>query len=391
MRDIRPWLDRCLRRLATPWLRPFGRRMSSFHACGLVGWSAAFGLAASLTRHSGLEFWVTTVLTLGTVVTFAGLTMLTKILVGEEIIVYYHHEIAVVLVSSWLLWLLGRPILPYLDVVLMGLGLFLACGRVGCLMVGCCHGQPHSWGVAYGLEHARTGFPPHLLGVQLFPIQLVEALFVVATVAVGTVLMLRDAAPGSALAFYSIVYGLGRFSLEFFRGDSDRPYWRGGSEAQWTSFGIMLTVLTLSAAGWIPFAWSLLVATLVMAAMLSFAMVTDEPHRRLLRPRHVGEIAALLDAVHGCPHASGKLQIGQTSLGLRISASTVAEGDRSLDVFAFSDEASRLDDKTARRLARVMSRLHRTATDGRLQTSDRGVYHLILPAATPDRELTHAL
>lgn len=365
--------------------------MSSFHACGLIGWSAAFGLAVWLTRHSGLEPWVTTVLTLGTIVTFAGLTMLTKILVGEEVIVYYHHEIAAVVVSSSLLWLLGRPVLPYLDVVFMGLGLFLACGRVGCLMVGCCHGQPHSWGVSYGLEHAKAGFPAHLVGVRLFPIQLVEALFVAATVTVGTMMVLRDVAPGSALAFYSIAYGLGRFLLELFRGDTGRPYWRGGSEAQWTSFAIMVTVLALSGLGPVPFAGPLLVATLAMATMLALGAAGDSPLRGLLRPSHVGEIAALLDAAHVRAEACGELHIGRTSLGLRVSASTVADGERRLDVFAFSEETCPLDDKTARRLARLMAQLRGTIGEGELQKGDRGVYHLILPAATPDREMAHAV
>jgi hypothetical protein len=290
-----------------------------------------------------------------------------------------------------LLRLLGRPVLPYLDVVFMGLGLFLACGRVGCLMVGCCHGQPHSWGVCYGLEHANAGFAPHLVGVQLFPIQLVEALFVVATVTVGTVMMLRGAAPGSALAFYSIAYGLGRFSLELFRGDTGRPYWRGGSEAQWTSLGIMVIVLALSGLGPVPFGGSLLVATLAMGTMLALGAATDSPLRGLLRPRHVGEVAALLDAAHARSEATGELHIGRTSLGLRISASTVCDGERWLDVFAFSEDAAVLDDKTARRLACLMSRLRRAMADGELQKGDRGVYHLILPATTPGREMAHAL
>ena len=60
-------------------------------------------------------------------------------------------------------------------------------------------------------------------------------------------------------------------------------------------------------------------------------------------------------------------------------------------MFAFSDEASPLDEKTARRLALLMSRLHRTEADGELQRGDRNVYHLILPAAAPDGEMAHAV
>ena len=68
---------------------------------------------------------------------------------GEERIIYYRHEIAVMVVAALLLWLLRQPLLPYLDVTILGIGMFLTCGRMGCFMVGCCHGRPHDWGVCY--------------------------------------------------------------------------------------------------------------------------------------------------------------------------------------------------------------------------------------------------
>ena len=369
------------------------RRYSAFHLCGLVGWMAGITLSLVLTAHQGLPLWVTGILAAASIASFVGLVMAEKIVTGEENIVYYHHEIAVVVVSAIILWLLGQPMLRYLDAVFMGLGLFLACGRIGCLMVGCCHGRPHVWGVAYGPEHADVGFAPHLVGVRLFPIQLAEALFVAATVVVGTVMVLSDAAPGSALAFYSIAYGLARFAFELVRGDVARPYWHGGSEAQWTSLAIMGTVLGLSGLWPIPFSGWLLFATLVMGIGLLVCVVTDGPRRWLFRPRHVGEIAGLLGVAHVRASATGHLHIGRTSLGLKISASAVSDddGEHGLDVFAFSDETGPLDDETARRLAVLMSRLHRTVADGELRKGDGGVYHLILPAATAGRELAHAV
>src|SRR5439155_22019386 len=97
----------------------------------------------------------------------------------------YHHEIDVMINAALLLWLLGQPLLPYLDLTILGIGMFLACGRVGCLMVGCCHGRPHSWGVRYKQEHADAGFAPYYVGVRLFPIQAVESLWVLSIVIVG--------------------------------------------------------------------------------------------------------------------------------------------------------------------------------------------------------------
>ena len=47
-------------------------------------------------------------------------------------------------------WAAGAPVLPGLDVLAVGLCPFLACGRLGCVTVGCCHGQP---------GHARRRLP----------------------------------------------------------------------------------------------------------------------------------------------------------------------------------------------------------------------------------------
>jgi Prolipoprotein diacylglyceryl transferase len=368
-----------------------GRRWASFRVCGGVGWIAGTLLALFLVAHQDLPLWVIGVLAVGSVVTFLGLVMAVKVVTGEENIVYYHHEIALVVVSTLILWRLGMPLLPYLDAVVMGLGLFLACGRIGCLLVGCCHGRPCSWGVAYGPTHVAAGLSPNFVGVRVFPIQFAEAAFVTVTVGVGTFLVLGGAPPGSALAFYSIAYGVARFCFEFFRGDTVRPYWRGGSEAQWTSLVIAAVMLGLSTFGPLPLGSWLLAATMGMGVALLVGALLDGPRRALFRPRHIDEIAHLLDATRRQASTTGELHGGRTSLGLRISASTIHSGGRWLDVFALSEETVSLDDRTARRLARLICRLRRSATDGEVQRGGHGVYHLILPAAGSVREMAHAV
>ena len=49
----------------------------------------------------------------------------TKIIIGEERLIYYHHEIAIVLAVTMVLWLLDQPILPYLDITILRIGTFL--------------------------------------------------------------------------------------------------------------------------------------------------------------------------------------------------------------------------------------------------------------------------
>ena len=138
-----------------------GRRaISAFQICAGIGLMVCLTLAMLLTVQQQLAVAVTVVLACAGLLAFLVLTMVTKIITGEEALVYYHHEIAVLTVAAALLWLTRQPILAYLDATLLGVGMFLACGRVGCLMVGCCHGRPHRWGVRYRGDHVVAGFRP---------------------------------------------------------------------------------------------------------------------------------------------------------------------------------------------------------------------------------------
>lgn len=381
-------LSRCLDFMAHPKVMIHRRSWSSFHVCGSVGWVAGISFALLLTVRLGLSLGVTAVLAVAAFITFLTLTMAVKVLTGVENIVYYHHEAAVVAVSSLLLRLLHQPVLPYLDIVFMGLGLFLVCGRVGCLMVGCCHGRPHPWGVCYRQEHADAGFPRHLVGIRLFPIQLLEALFVGFIVTTGTVLVLTGAPPGSALAWYSIAYGLGRFSLELLRGDPERPYFGSFSEAQWTTLALMSITTAAELAGLLPLSWWHVAATAGLAGAMIILATAEDPTRRLFRPRHVQELAALLEAARSRSAAAGEIHpgeihLGETSLGVRISASRVREAEREIDVVAFSCRGRALSEPAAGRLARLIRRLQHVdapAAPADLVKGNGGVYHLLLPA-----------
>jgi hypothetical protein len=209
-------------------------------------------LALSLTAARGRSLLVMLAVVATAVATFLALAMLTKVITGRETLTYYHHQVAVLATATLLLAVAGQPILPYLDQTILGVGLFLAGGRIGCLLVGCCHGRPASWGVRYGEAHAAAGFPVYLVGVRLLPVQVAESLWVLAVVAAGTALMLAGAAPGVALAWYISAYAVGRFFLELARGDAGRVYLLGFSEAQWTSLAMPAAVLAGTAAGMLP-------------------------------------------------------------------------------------------------------------------------------------------
>jgi hypothetical protein len=115
---------------------------------------------------------------------------------------------------SGFLWATGGPIVLGLDVLSVALCPFLLFGRLGCLTVGCCHGIPAGLGVSYP---DWTHHPERLLGVRLFPVQLVEAAGLAAIGLVAVTLV--DRAPGTATVWFLITYASLRFGTEALRGD----------------------------------------------------------------------------------------------------------------------------------------------------------------------------
>jgi hypothetical protein len=119
----------------------------------------------TLMTHLRLSPWAMVGLILAAVLTLFGLAMTTKVIIGKESLIYYHHEIAVMVSATVLLWPLRQPVPLYLDVAILGAAMFPACGCVGCLMVGCRRGWPHRWSDCHREEHAGAGFTPCVVGV----------------------------------------------------------------------------------------------------------------------------------------------------------------------------------------------------------------------------------
>jgi Prolipoprotein diacylglyceryl transferase len=386
-----------LDKLVGPEVPVLRRSLSAFRVCGVMGLGLAILIAMILVIYSGLSPLVMAGLVVAAVSVFFGLVMATKIITGEEKIIYYHHEIAVMVVAALFLWLMRQPILPFLDITILGIGTGLFCGRIGCLMVGCCHGRPYHWGVCYRPEHAEAGFTPYLVGVRLFPIQAVESLWVFCIVVLGITLILRGWPPGTALAWYVVAYDTGRFCFEFVRGDPDRPYLWGFSQPQWISVVLMWFVVWAEITGALPFQWWHSVVT----AGLMLAMITITLKRRfqktarydLLHPRHVREVAEALRLFNGTedktqnargwtvlPRSSipTTLHLACTSLGVQISAGRVRDVASDLHHYTFSCRNGGMTEETARTLADLVLQLQRANDKGELVNGNRHVFHLLV-------------
>lgn len=376
-----------------PHLRVLGRARSAFQVCGYTGLAFAVALGAGLTVYRGLSLAVLGVVVLTACATFFALAMATKIVLGEERLIYYHHEIAILAMVTLVLRLLGQPVLAYLDVTLLGVGTFLLCGRVGCFMVGCCHGRPHPFGVCYRQEHADAGFARSLVGVRLFPIQLVESAWVLATVTVGVAMVLRGAAPGEALAWYVVVYDVGRFGFEFARGDASRPYRAGFSEGQWTSLLLMLVVVAAEVRGAIPLRpWHLAAAAGMVGTMVVVAVhrrLRRDARHRLLSAAHIREVAEALQLLSAQGDATPAgvgwvVNMADTSGGLRISAGRVQALEGEVQHYTLSATDGQLREVDAGAVADLLLRLRHQCLRGQVLRGNEGVFHLVIgPSEAP--------
>jgi phosphatidylglycerol:prolipoprotein diacylglycerol transferase len=121
----------------------------------------------------------------------------------------------------------GLPILRLGDAIAAPLALGQAVGRLGCFSAGCCYGvaAPEAWcAVTFRSAEAaaRTGVP---LGIPLLPVQLFQAGADLAVAGILTRLWRRSIRPGLVFAWYLVLYGASRFTIEFFRGDEARGLW----------------------------------------------------------------------------------------------------------------------------------------------------------------------
>ncbi|SHE58645.1 prolipoprotein diacylglyceryl transferase [Desulforamulus putei] len=111
---------------------------------------------------------------------------------------------------------------PMLDTLAPGVLVGQAIGRIGCFLNGCCYGIPH--------QHLGVVYPAgtdayHAFGSQpLFPAVLFEAAWDVLVLILLLVIYKRKPFDGFIALSYFILYSIGRFTLEFWRGDSLRTF-----------------------------------------------------------------------------------------------------------------------------------------------------------------------
>jgi phosphatidylglycerol---prolipoprotein diacylglyceryl transferase len=135
----------------------------------------------------------------------------------------------------WYMRANNMPVLRTCDVFAPGLALGHAFGRVGCFAAGCCYGRETHlpWAVTFTnpLANSISDTPLH---VPLHPTQLYEMVLELCNCLFLVWLIRRKKFEGEIIGTYMIIYGIGRFFIEFFRGDEGRGSfigWMSGTQA----------------------------------------------------------------------------------------------------------------------------------------------------------------
>ncbi len=114
-------------------------------------------------------------------------------------------------------------------------------GRIGCFCAGCCYGVPYDGPLAVCFPHGSFAIP----GVKLFPVQIVEAIFLILISLIVMFISLKLKSRFTVES-YLILYAILRFILENYRYDEDRGIYFGLSTSQWISiFMVVASVVSI--------------------------------------------------------------------------------------------------------------------------------------------------
>ena len=354
-----------------------GRFLPAYQFWLLVGVLSGIALGTVLARQLELSVWVIGLMAAASLITSLGLALAVVSITGRERLTNYHHQIIAVCASGVVLALLNQPVRVYLDLLVLGFGMIVVFGRLGCLQAGCCHGRPHECGVRY--HHATSHHVLHRYGhTRLFPVQALESAWALLVVLGGVFLILAGNPPGSALSWYVLLYAAGRFAIEYLRGDTGRPYYRGLSEPQWTSLALLALVSVTGVLGLLPLHVGYPLALALVAAAMLAARALDP-----LKPRDLVDLvgcitlAASVAEAHTRLGGSGEtIAVLRTEQGLRVSAGMLAGTEDSVLQFTISHTTGRLAARDIRRVSALVRHYH--PGEQTLIPGNHGVTHLLV-------------
>jgi hypothetical protein len=380
-------MERGLDRLVHPYIIIGSRRWRAFHLFLLTGIASGIAVMVLLLGLRDVALRPLLPIVMLAISAFLVSAVMESFFLRREQLTYYHHAVAafapVLITLRWT----HRPPLPYIDALALGIGTALAFCRAGCLMAGCCHGRPHSWGVRYLHAHVACGFPRALADVRLMPVQAFESFAVTLVVIAGALRFVGGAPFGETTTHYFVSYAIVRICLERLRGDAKRKYLGGISEAQWTSCTVLLLIAAAEAIRLLPATrWHYAAAVVVPILVMIFGRTS-----LLARPGHLFEMATIIDHVSGANRSAARsVEVFSTTAGLRVSGSF----NSGMAHYAVSRLGMPLQDPEIRAIARLAQRLRHASQNAEIVPGNDGVIHVLFrrplgaPAVLPGQVIT---
>lgn len=131
--------------------------------------------------------------------------------------------------------------LQYADIAMPSVFLAQGFGRIGCFLAGCCYGAETSSFLS--ITFHNSALAPN--GVALIPTQIYSSLFDFAACALLIYLSSKQLKKGQVTCLYLIIYSIGRFIIEFFRGDLERGYVGQLSTSQFISIFVLIAGIAM--------------------------------------------------------------------------------------------------------------------------------------------------
>ncbi len=181
-------------------------KMEYEHVFYLVIWCAAGGFFSAK-----LLFWITE---LDEILRDPGMLLRTL----SDGFVVYGGILGGILTGYLYCRIRGLVFLRFFDLMMPSIALAQGFGRLGCLLAGCCYGRETDgrWAIVFH----DSDFAPN--NVPLIPTQIYSSLLDFLHFGLLLFIARRKKADGQVAACYLIFYSIGRFVMEFYRGDLER-------------------------------------------------------------------------------------------------------------------------------------------------------------------------
>lgn len=140
----------------------------------------------------------------------------------------------------------SKPYSPVLmgDIIAASIPIGQMFGRIGCFLNGCCFGTPSLCSIRVTYPMNSIPFIHYKEFQPIHPVQLYESLGSGIIFLILVTITENKKFNGQIIALYGVLYGILRFSLEFFRGDVE-IYWYSLSMSQYISIAIFLSSILI--------------------------------------------------------------------------------------------------------------------------------------------------